>query len=121
MKKLLLIFLAMLLVCSFNSEASTLTKRGGVNWYGGVKETWYDLPMKKVCEYAYNETFLNEEEHPYWVRDDGVKMIGEYVMCAADFDYAPRGTIVETSLGTGVVCDTGDMTGAWIDIAVDWK
>ncbi len=45
-----------------------------------------------------------------WIRSDGVRMIGNYVMVAADFYYTkirPLGTIYETSLGLGIVCDIG--------------
>lgn len=64
------------------------------------------------------------EEYPYYVREDGAKMLGEYVMIACDFDIRPRGTIVETSLGYGLVCDTGGFASGkvttMIDIATDW-
>ena len=59
----------------------------------------------------------------YWVRNDGVKMYGDYIMCAADLSVYPRGSIVETSLGTGIVCDTGAFvksTGIALDIATAW-
>ena len=59
----------------------------------------------------------------YWVRNDGVKMYGDYIMCAADLSVYPRGSIVETSLGTGIVCDTGAFvksTGIVLDIATAW-
>jgi len=66
---------------------------------------------------------FSEESYPYWVREDGVKMLGPYVMVAADLSLHPRGTTVETSLGTGLVCDTGGFV-EWnptnIDIATDW-
>ena len=56
----------------------------------------------------------------YWVREDGVKMLGDYVMVAADLSIHPRGVIVETSLGQGLVCDTGDFTEDIYDVATDW-
>ena len=65
----------------------------------------------------------SEEEYPYWVRNDGAKMLGDYVMVAANLSVYPRGSIVETSLGTGLVCDLcvgatyGDTD---LDIAVNW-
>ena len=65
----------------------------------------------------------SEEEYPYWIRDDGVKMFGPYVMCAANLELRPRGTIIETSLGTAIVCDTGNFAKkdpTQLDIAVDW-
>ena len=60
---------------------------------------------------------------PYWIRDDGVKMLGNYVMCAADLSIRPRGSLVATSLGMGIVCDTGGFIYAnpyQLDIAVNW-
>ena len=62
-------------------------------------------------------------EGPYWVREDGVKMYGDYVMVAADLSIRPRGSLVETSLGTGIVCDTGTFiysNPTQLDIAVAW-
>jgi hypothetical protein len=59
----------------------------------------------------------------YWVREDGVKMLGPYVMVAANLNTRPRGTVVETSLGLGIVCDTGDFAKKnpmALDIATDW-
>lgn len=60
---------------------------------------------------------------PYWVREDGAKMLGDYVMVAAHLDIRPRGTIVETSLGKGIVCDTGGFAAGnptQLDIATAW-
>ena len=59
----------------------------------------------------------------YWVRDDGVKMFGDYIMVAADFETRPLGTILETTLGTAIVVDTGEFVAEYpdgIDIAVTW-
>jgi hypothetical protein len=60
----------------------------------------------------------------YWVRSDGVKMYGKYVCCACDLNKHPKGSLLETSLGTGIVVDTGDFvhngSGVDIDIAVTW-
>lgn len=45
------------------------------------------------------------------------------VMVAADLDLFPRGTIVETSLGPGIVCDTGEFiydNPHQFDIATTW-
>ena len=49
-------------------------------------------------------------------------MLGDYVMVAADLNIHPRGMVVETSLGKGLVCDTGDFAeiGDWYDIATNW-
>ena len=59
----------------------------------------------------------------YWVRDDGVKMLGDYVIVAANLNVHPRGSLVECSLGTGIVCDTGSFAQSnpyQLDIAVTW-
>ena len=62
-------------------------------------------------------------DYEYWIRDDGVKMFGDYVMCAADLSIRPRGTILETSLGPAIVCDTGgfiSIDSTRLDIATNW-
>ena len=99
-----------------------LTPRGGVYMGPSGKETWYNLPMGYVVKIMRDHGF-SEEEYPYSIREDGCKMLGAYIMIAANLDLRPRGTIVETSLGLGIVCDTGafcqkDTTA--IDIAVNW-
>lgn len=83
------------------------------------EETYYNLPMEGVLELMANEGF----HATYWVRDDGVKMFGDYVMIASNLSIRPRGTLVETSLGMGIVCDTGSFAkhnSSQIDIAVNW-
>ena len=50
-------------------------------------------------------------------------MLGDYIIVAANLEIRPRGTLVETSLGTGIVCDTGGFAAynqTQIDLAVDW-
>ena len=50
-------------------------------------------------------------------------MFGDYVMVAANLDIRPKGTLVETSLGTGIVCDTGGFANSnmyQLDIATTW-
>lgn len=83
------------------------------------KETYYNLPMSRVVEIMHELGFEGE----YWVRDDGVKMFGDYIMVATDLSHRPKGTILPTSLGMGMVCDTGEFV-KWnsyqIDIAVAW-
>ena len=67
----------------------------------------------------------SEEVYPYSVSDEtGCKMLGNYIMVAANLDRYPKGTIVETSLGMGIVCDTGEFAVSnpnQFDIAVTWK
>lgn len=93
-----------------------LTPSAGVNYYNGRMETYYNLPMGGVLDIMYSLGYSGE----YWVRGDGVKMFGNYVMVACDFGEYPRGSIIETSLGTAIVCDTGSGGWGWTDIAVVW-
>ena len=63
------------------------------------------------------------EDYPFWVREDGAKMLGEYVMCAANLNIRPKGTIVETSLGMEIVVDTGNFATSnetQLDLATAW-
>lgn len=86
------------------------------------KETYYNLPMDYVVEIMRDKGY-SEEEYPYWIREDGCKMLGDYIMCAAALDIRPKGTILESSLGTCIVCDTGEFiysNHTQIDIAVNW-
>ena len=50
-------------------------------------------------------------------------MYGDYVICAANRDVHPMGSLVETSLGTGISLDTGGFAVAdpyAVDIATSW-
>lgn len=94
---------------------------GTVNGPSG-KETYYNLEMSGVIRIMRNLGY-SEEKYPYSVRKDGVKMLGPYIMCAANLSLRPRGTILETSLGTAIVCDTGGFAKKnprQLDIAVNW-
>ena len=86
------------------------------------KETYYNLPMDYVVE-IMRDLGYSEEDFPYWEREDGCKMFGPYIMCAADLSTRPKGTILMSSLGLCMVCDTGEFVN-WnsrqIDIAVNW-
>ena len=96
-----------------------LTASGGVNYYGEQKETYYNLNMSRVVDNAKSAGVEGE----YWVREDGVKMMGDKVIVAANQDLYPYGTIVNTSLGEGIVLDTGTFASGnptQVDIATDW-
>lgn len=83
------------------------------------KETYYNLNMAGVVNIM--RRMGNEDE--YWVREDGCKMLGDYIMVAANLNVHPRGSIVETSLGEAIVCDTGGFAARnphQLDIAVSW-
>lgn len=94
------------------------------SWNGRVQgpsgeETYYNLNMSGCVRRAQSMGY----DYEYWVRDDGVKMFGDYVIIAADFRTRPLGTTLETSLGTGIVLDTGEFVYTdpnAIDIAVTW-
>lgn len=96
-----------------------LTKQGGVFWYGSQKETYYNLDMSVVVSVAQSNGIAGE----YWIREDGCKMLGDYIMIAANYNIHPYGSLVSTSLGTGIVVDTGGFASYepyGVDIAVDW-
>lgn len=96
-----------------------LNSRNGVVMGPSGKESYYNLNMNGVIQIMRN--MGNDDE--YWVRSDGAKMLGPYIMVAADLSVHPRGSLVETTLGTGIVCDTGGFvysTDRALDIAVAW-
>jgi len=100
-------------------DGPVLTAFAGTITGPSGKETYYNLNMSGVV--SIMRSFGNTDE--YWVRDDGVKMLGDYVMVAANLDVHPRGSLVETSLGMGIVCDTGSFASGnanQLDIAVNW-
>lgn len=100
-------------------KGPVLTKSRGTITGPSGKETYYNLNMDGVV--SIMRGIGNTDE--YWVRDDGCKMLGDYIMIAADLDIRPRGSLVDTSLGRGIVCDTGSFTNNdpnQIDIAVAW-
>ena len=105
----------------YDESQPHLTKQSGVFYGPSGKETYYNLPMGRVINYM-RELGYTTEEYPYWVRSDGAKMLGDYVMVAADLSVYSKGSIVPTSLGKGLVCDTGAFAGGSValDIAVNW-
>ena len=104
-----------------NYDDRITAERGG--YYGpSGQETYYNLYMGNCVNYM-RELGYSEEEYPYWIRDDGAKMLGLYVMCAANWKIRPKGTLLETSLGTAIVVDTGEFVTDYpynVDLAVDW-
>lgn len=96
-----------------------LTPSAGVFYGPSGKETYYNLDISGFI--SIMRGMGNNDE--YWVRMDGAKMLGDYIMVAADLNKHPRGSIVETSLGQGIVCDTGSFTytsDTQLDIATNW-
>ena len=105
---------------AFDYDGPVLTRsRGALAAGPSGKETYYNLNMSG-CISIMNGRGFNE---PYWVRSDGVKMYGYYVMCAAGLGIRPKGTIVESSNGLAIVVDTGGFASRnprQLDIAVTW-
>ena len=103
-----------------NNSGGHLTRSGGVFYGPSGKETYYNLNMSGVV--SIMRSIGNNDE--YWVREDGCKMLGNYIMVAADLNVHPRGSLVPTSLGMGIVCDTGGFvsngSGVALDIATAW-
>lgn len=92
--------------------------RGTIQGPSG-KETYYNLNMSGVVSIMRGMGY----DYEYWVRDDGVKMFGNYVMVAANLNLRPRGSLIQTSLGMGMVCDTGGFARrnpTQLDIATAW-
>lgn len=105
-------------------DGPKLTAAMGVNQGPLGRETYYNLPMEGVVSIMRSIGF-SESEYPYWVREDGCKMLGPYIMVGADFSVHPRGSVVPCSLGTALVCDTGGfvymaLDPNWLDIATTW-
>lgn len=104
---------------SYSWNGSVLTPSAGVNYGPSGKETYYNLNMSGVISIMRGMGYTGE----YWVRNDGCKMLGDYIMVAANLSVHPRGSLVETSLGTGIVCDTGGFAAGnpnQLDIATTW-
>ncbi len=112
----------------FNGDE--LNSYDGYIEYGpsGAYETYYDADV--ICDVGMDNCVkymrdlgYTEEEYPYYIREDGVRMFGDYVMIAADTNVLPKGTIIDTSLGMGMVCDhceSSETNHRQIDIAVNW-
>ena len=106
-------------VQSVRTTSSRLTKSAGTITGPNGKETYYNLNMNGVVRIMRNHGNTDK----YWVRSDGVKMLGNYVMVAAALDICPRGSLIATSKGTGIVCDTGTFIYSnpyGLDIATAW-
>ena len=91
------------------NNGEVLTKSKGVNYFNGHKETWYSQKVLpggglKIPGRHVDDRGLVCDENGY--------------ICVASSDYS-KGTIVETSLGTGKVYDCGCASGT-IDIYTNW-
>lgn len=107
---------------TYTYEGTKLSTVIGRNHFNGHDETFYNLDMSLVVKYMRNAGF-SEDEYPYWVREDGCKMLGDYIIIASNLERYPKGTLRETSLGMGIVCDTGTFANTKpedVDIATTW-
>ncbi len=100
-------------------DGTPLTKGKGATYGPSGKEVYYNLDMAPVAKIA------NDAGYPgaYWIREDGAKMLGDYIMVAASYEYHPFGSLIQTSMGTGIVVDTGAFATEnpqIIDIATSW-
>lgn len=103
---------------SYNGQVLSASA-GRVSSPAGGTESYYNLEMSQVVANANAQGIKGD----YWVRADGVKMLGDYVMVAANRNVHPQGSIVQTTLGSGVVVDTGEFSISSpqdLDIAVNW-
>lgn len=99
-----------------------LTKVKGVNYGPSGKETWYCEDMSWEVSYMRYLGF-SAKKYPYWIRKDGCRMLGDYIMCAANLSVHAKGQIVDSSLGKCIVVDTGGFAYGnpyQLDIAVTW-
>ncbi len=96
---------------------------------GGVYETYYDLPMRGVFDlpevkalgYTYDED-VAERSDGVWCIKRGEDEREWLVLVAMNLKKFPRGTLVRTSVGFGIVVDTDTtFSGNEIDIAVSSK
>ena len=92
-----------------SSSSNPLTRSKGVVYYNGHRETWYS---QKVLP---GRGLKIPGRH---VDSRGLVCDGNGYICVASSDFA-KGTIVETSLGTGKVYDSGCAKNT-IDIYCNW-
>ena len=92
-----------------NNNTGVLTKSKGVNYFNGHRETWYSQRVLLGGGLRIPGRHVDER---------GLVCDGDGYICVASNDYS-KGTIVETSLGTGKVYDSGCPSGT-IDIYCDW-
>lgn len=96
---------------NYISTGSGLTKSGGVYYHNGRRETWYS--QREAGQHITASDIPGRN-----VGSDGIIRDANGYICVAASDM-PLGSIVETSLGTGKVYDTGCANGT-TDIYTDW-
>lgn len=101
-----------------NYSGTKLTASAGVVYGPSGKETYYNLNMSGVVANAQAAGISGT----YGVRADGVKTYNGLVIVAANTNVHAKGSIIQTSLGTGIVldhCVASESTGQ-LDIATTW-
>jgi hypothetical protein len=104
---------------SYSWRGPVLTAYRGSVYGPSGKEVYYNMNMSGVVSALRRKGYSGN----YWVRNDGVKMFGSYIMVAANYGVHPYGSIVQTSLGAAIVCDTGTFARSYpncLDIATSW-
>jgi uncharacterized protein YabE (DUF348 family) len=110
-------------VIGIRNDGAGLTKSKGAQYWTDSKgtshrETYYDLNMSVVMQSC------GQGGH-YSVRPDGAKVDAQgYIIVAANFSRYPKCSLVETSLGTAKVYDTGGFASRYpdgFDLATDWS
>lgn len=104
---------------SLNWNGAVLSRSKGSVYGPSGKETYYNLNMSGCVRNMNRRGYY----YDVWVRNDGCKMFGDYIMCAANLGVHPFGSLVECSLGTCIVVDTGGFAAGnpnQLDIAVTW-
>lgn len=103
------------------SGAPLAKSRGAIEGPSG-RETYYNLNMTGVVN-GMRRMGFDAANYPYAVREDGAKMLGPYIMVAANLSLRPKGSLVQTSMGIGIVADTGGFAAhnhTQLDIATNW-
>lgn len=90
-------------------SSNPLTRNKGVVYYNGHRETWYSQKVLPGGGLKIPGRHVDSR---------GLVCDGNGYICVASSDLV-KGTIVETSLGTGKVYDSGCASGT-IDIYTDW-
>jgi uncharacterized protein YabE (DUF348 family) len=110
-------------VIGISNDGTGLTKSKGAQYWTDSKgvthrETYYDLNMSVVMQSCGQGGY-------YIVRPDGAKVDAQgYILIAANYSRYPKCSLVETSLGTGKVYDTGGFASRYpdgFDLATDWS
>ena len=111
------------LAVGIRNDGGGLTQSKGAQYWTdsqGVshRETYYDLNMSTVMRSCGKGGY-------YYVRPDGAKVDNDgYIIIAANYGNYPKCSLVETSLGTGKVYDTGGFAARHpygFDLATDWS